>query len=174
MNNSSAIEGINGCNQELEKIHFIIEGIGSASHPIPYLTKYAIIKACGTVEFCFKTILSDSCANGQSQQIKNYIDNTFRNSSMNPSKDNISKVLKQFDEQWSLKFKERLSTLEHKERILDSLKSLNDARNTFAHGGNPSASFENVRNYFADSIKIIELIDEIVSGTPANGTQHMV
>lgn len=162
MNNSSATEVIAGCNLELEKIHNIIQGLGSTSHPVPYLTKYAIIKACGTIEYCFKTILADTYADGQSQQIKNYIDNTFRNSSMNPSMDKINRVLKQFDEEWNIKFKTELNLLEHKERIIDSLKSLNQARNTFAHGGNPTASFENIRSYFTDSIKVIEILDRIV------------
>lgn len=163
MNNVSALEVIEGCNTELEKIHFIIQGIGSTSHPVPYLTKYAIIKACGTIEYCFKTILSDSSVQGQSTQMKNYIDNTFRNSSLNPSRDNISKILKQFDVEWNNRFKIELDNLEHKERILDSLKSLNEARNTFAHGGNPSATFESIRNYFTDSVKIIEIIDLITT-----------
>lgn len=165
MNNSSAQEVIEGCSSELEKIHFIIQGIGVTSHPVPYLTKYAIIKACGTIEYCFKTILSDTCTSSQSQQVKNFVDNTFRNSSMNPNRDNISKVLKQFDEEWNTRFKAELNALDHKDRILDSLKSLNEARNTFAHGGNPSASFESVRNYFTDALKIIEIIDGIVNGT---------
>ena len=164
MNNSSAREVIEGCNIELEKIHHIIQGIGSTSHPVPYLTKYAIIKACGAIEYCFKTILSDTCSNIQTPQIRNFIDNTFRNSSMNPNRDNISRTLRQFDEEWNNRFKNKVNELEHKDRILDSLKSLNDARNTFAHGGNPSSSFDNVCNYFNDSLKIIEIIDEIVNG----------
>ncbi|MDY0202294.1 MAG: HEPN domain-containing protein [Tenuifilaceae bacterium] len=163
MNNSNAKDSIKGCKQELERIRAIIKKMGSASSPVSYLTKYAIIKTCGTIELCFKTIISDSCVEGQSQQIKNYIDKTFRNSSMNPNKDNMLKALNLFDKSWNTKFKERLKSLEHKERILDSLNSLNEARNTFAHGGNPSTSFENVNDYFMDSVKIIEIIDKIVS-----------
>jgi len=161
MNNLTAKEKIEQCREELEKIKQIIIVIGRTSHPVPFLTKYAIIKSCGTIETCFKTILSDYKIEEQNDKVKNFIDAKFRNSSINPSKNNIHKALKLFDEEWNNKFKEELGILDEKNKVLDSLKSLNEARNTFAHGGNPSSSFDNVFEYFQDSIKIIEIIDRI-------------
>lgn len=163
MNNTTAKEKIENCIEELEKIEHIIIGIGRTSHPVPFLTKYAIVKSCGTIEFCFKTIISDYKIEEQNDKVKNFIDAKFRNSSINPSKDNIHRYLKLFDEEWNSKFKEEIQQLTNKNKILDSLRSLNEARNTFAHGGNPSSSFDNVVEYFKDSIKIIEIIDYIAS-----------
>ncbi|MBW2663444.1 MAG: hypothetical protein JRD93_16020 [Deltaproteobacteria bacterium] len=59
MNNTTAKEKIEQCLEELEKIKDIIIAIGRTSHPVPFLTKYAIVKSCGTIEICFKAILSD-------------------------------------------------------------------------------------------------------------------
>ena len=163
MNNTTAKEKIDQCLEELEKIEHIIIGIGKTSHPVPFLTKYAIVKSCGTIEICFKSILSDYKIDEQNDKVKNFINANFRNSSINPSKDNIHRSLKLFDEEWNIKFKEEIEKLVNKDKILDSLKSLNEARNTFAHGGNPSSSFDNVVEYFKDSIKIIDIIDSIAS-----------
>lgn len=162
MNNLSAKEKIETCLEELNKIDKLIDGMGKLSNPVPYLTKYAIIKSCGTIEYCFKTILSD-IHNGQSSQVINFINNMFRNSSINPSKDNICKSLSRFDENWNDTFKDTLKNHPNKAKLESSLASLNNARNTFAHGGQPSASFENVVDYFKDSVEIIKILDNIVA-----------
>ena len=163
MNNTTAKDKIEQCLEELEKIKHIIIGFGRTSHPVPFLTKYAIIKSCGTIETCFKAILSDYKISEQNDQVKNFINARFRNSSINPSKENIHSALKLFDEEWNNQFKDEIGRLTDKHKVLDSLKSLNHARNTFAHGGNPSSSFDNVFEYFKDSIKIINIIDSIVA-----------
>jgi len=161
MNNISAQESIKACEEELNKISKLIDGMGKMSNPVPFLTKYAIIKSCGTIEYCFKTILSDVHQN-QTDQVKRFIDHMFRNSSINPSKDNICKSLERFDEKWNEEFKKKLKQRADVKKIESSLKSLNSARNTFAHGGHPSASFENVVDYFNDSVEIIKIVDAIV------------
>lgn len=161
MKNISAKESIDSCKDELKKIEKLIDGMGKMSNPVPFLTKYAIIKSCGTIEYCFKTIISDVHVN-QTNQIKNFIDKMFRNSSINPSKENICRSLERFDDSWNEQFKIQLKARKDSKKIEDSLKSLNSARNTFAHGGQPSASFENVMDYFLDSVEIIKIIDNIV------------
>ena len=161
--NDSVSERLVACIDEFETIDFIIKGMGSMSHPIPYLTRYSIIRACGAIEFGFKTIISDINIELQSKQLKQFIDIKFRNSSMNPSYSNICRGLASFDEKWKITFKKNIGELENKERILDSLDSLNNARNTFAHGGSPSASFVNVQIYFNDSIKVLEALELAVN-----------
>jgi hypothetical protein len=162
MNNENAQASIAVCKAELQRIFHLIEGLGHMSPVVPFLTNYSIVRACGTVEFCFKTIISDLHA-GHSPQVQNYVDNTIRNSSMNPSRDNISKTLRRFDEGWNTKFKDKLNTHEHSARLKSSIDSLNTARNSFAHGETPSSSFENIKNYFSDSVIILEILDEVVN-----------
>jgi hypothetical protein len=162
MNNSKAQESIDVCDLELQRIFHLIEGHGHLSPIVPFLTNYSIVRACGTIEFSFKTIISD-LHSGHSQQVKNYVDNTIRNSSMNPSWDNICKTLKRFDEDWNKSFKQKLKDHEHSNRLKDSIDSLNNARNSFAHGDSPSSSFENIRNYFNDCVLILKMLDEVVN-----------
>lgn len=161
MNNQTALASLNDCSAEIVKLQQIIDVFGQAHTIVPFLTNYAIIKCCGTIENCFKIIISDF-HNSLPPQAKNYIENTFLYSSMNPSKDNICKSLKKFDEQWNIDFKDKLNLEVDKNRIESSLNSLNEARNAFAHGGNPAVSFASVVTYFVDSKKIIEILDDVV------------
>ena len=161
MNNQEAQENIDKCHEELERIYHLIRGHGT-SPIVPFLTNYSIVKACGTIEFCFKTIISDSLS-VHSTQIANYIDNTIRNSSMNPSRDNIYRTLRKFDEGWSSDFKKQLNNHKHSARLKSSIDSLNSSRNSFAHGDPLTPSFDDIKNYFNDSVIIIEILDEIVS-----------
>ncbi|RKE03483.1 HEPN domain-containing protein [Marinifilum flexuosum] len=161
MRNDDALGAITACREELQRIYHTIEGLGHLSPIVPFLTNYSIVKTCGTIEFCFKTIIAD-IHSGQSTQVITYVDNTIRNSSMNPSRDNICKTLKKFDVNWNREFKEKLNEHEHSQRLKSSIDSLNSARNAFAHGENPSSSFENIRSYFNDTVIIMEMLDEVV------------
>jgi hypothetical protein len=161
MNNLGAKQSIDNCILEIDEIQKIIDVFGQSHSIVPYLTNYAIIKCCGTIENTFKSILSDF-HNTLPIQAKNYIEITFTNSSMNPTKDNICKSLKRFDENWNTEFKQKLDLEPNKSQIDSSLKSLNDARNEFAHGGYPKVSFGSVKTYFNDSKRIIEIIDDVV------------
>ena len=162
MNNQEALFSIKSCRNELQRIFHLIEGHGHMSPIVPFLTNYAVIKSCGTIEFCFKTIISDIHA-GQSPQIVNYVDNTIRNSSMNPSLENICKTLKKFDLNWNESFKTKLNQHTNHQRIKSSMESLNTARNSFAHGQTPVSSFENIRTYFEDTVEVLNILDEIVN-----------
>lgn len=162
MNNKEVEKNLRICEEDLKAIDAIHKIVGIDSPIMLYLTRYAIIKSCGTIEFAYKNLIAEFCENSQSLQVKNFINNKVRNNSNNPTLDNIYRLLTDFDETWLKKFKERIDVMVNKERILFSLKSLNDARNDFAHGGNPSASFEDIGKYFQDSKQIILILDDIV------------
>lgn len=161
MNNQNAKTLIDTCINELQKIEDLINGLGHLSKPVPYLTKYTVIKSCWTIESCFKTILSDVHQN-QSTQIQNYINKTIRESSMNPNYKNICTILNRFDINWKNNFKQQLNSHTDSTQLKDSLKSLNEIRNTFAHWGSIHQSFQTIKGYFIDSVEIIKIIDKVV------------
>lgn len=160
MKNSEVQKVIAECLSELKHVKAEIKRVGATDMLVPILTRYAVIKACGSIELGFKTLLSD-VHNDQSQQIKNFIDHEIRNNSMNPSLDNIHRTLNKFDEAWNDNFKKKLNNLPTK--VKTSIKSLNAARNTFAHGGNPSCTFDDVTTYFNDSVRVLRAIDAAIS-----------
>ena len=162
MNNLIADTALNDCKSELLQIESLIQNAGSMSATAKYFTFYSLIKACGTIEFAFKTIISD-VHNGASSQLTRYIDLKIRSSSMNPSYSNIYNLLKDFDEVWAADFKRVCNSVPDGPRFVSSLDSLNKNRNAFAHGQRISASFSDIKSYFLDSSKIIELLDGVVN-----------
>lgn len=163
MNNVKAAQLIEACVIELDDINGIIQQTNPFDEIIPFLTNYAIIKSCGTIEQSFKAIIADFCQANQNPQVQNYIQNTFRESSQNPSYDNICRSLAAFDTNWNDSFKKKIQKKKNSFKLKTSLKSLNEARNTFAHGSKTSVSFSSVVDYFQDSLVIIETLDSVVT-----------
>ncbi|MGV2449130.1 UNVERIFIED_CONTAM: HEPN domain-containing protein [Ralstonia mannitolilytica] len=160
MNNRDAQSLVDECDYDFDRIERVIDVLHSTNTAVPYLTKYAIIKACGTLEQAFKIIISDFSCSGQSAQVRKFIETSFKESSINPNLDNIHKSLKRFDDQWNETFKALLTNDNDNERIKASIASLNNARNQFAHGGNPTATFTDIKAYFDDAKKIILYLDQ--------------
>jgi hypothetical protein len=161
MRNNTVSSVVTDCHDEFKKIEHIILGLGRMHHIMPFLTKYAIIRGCGAIEFSYKTIICDAHV-VPNPRTNNFIDEMLRNSSMNPSIDNIYRSLKRFDDGLGIELSRRLKLRPDRRKVESSLKSLNEARNAFAHGGHPTTSFEQAVEYFNDSLAIIEILDDIV------------
>jgi hypothetical protein len=163
MNNSQVQQQLDECAVDLVQVATIVTGLGIGSNIVPYLTKYALIRACGVIEQSFKAVIVDHCSRRSKKQVKQFLTRRIRDGSANPSFDNMCRFLGDFDDDWKCKFKEELALEPNKTQLMTSLQSLVDARNNFAHGGNPSASLGDVTRYFADARRIIEIMDQVVS-----------
>lgn len=163
MNNCAVATLLDQCAEELSNLESSVNQLGASHSLVPYLSRYGLIKACGTIEQAFKAIVADECSRRARKQIKNFLADKVTNSSSNPSIDNICKLLKSFDSFWKTEFKRSVSTHPNSSQLKDSLQSLVDARNEFAHGGNPHVSIGDVRQYFLDAQEILEKLDHVVS-----------
>lgn len=159
MNNLDVKDLVNNCEEELEKIKEFIES-NKFSPMQPFLTKYTVIKVCGTLEQSFKILISDFTCKDQKPQVKKFIDESFRRSSMNPNMENIRGALGRFDENWKDNFNDLVKNDENSTIIVEAIKSLNTNRNSFAHGGNITPSFNDIYTYFQHSKKIIKYIED--------------
>lgn len=162
MNNVEALEVLDSCATELESIKALLYGLGEGARPSPYLKKYAVIRATGSIEIGFKQIIADKVDEGSEVQVKNFIKRKIRESSCNPKLSMIENMLSEFDGRWRDKFDELLS-LENKPALKGSLTELVNARNEFAHGGAPDIDIVHTINYFEDGKKILEILDEVVN-----------
>lgn len=156
-------ELLDECQQDLRRVEVIIVSLGGSSNIVPYLNNYAIIKACGTIEVAFKRIITDYCSKRSKKQVKKFLTRKVRDNSMNPSYDTICRTLGDFDRDWKSKFKDDVNAHAEKDVILTSIKSLVDARNSFAHGGHPGLSINDTISYYLKFREAIELLDTTVS-----------
>lgn len=163
MNNVDVQQILDDGEQDLLRVKAIVDSLGISSNIVPYLNNYAVIKACGTIEVAFKAIIADYCSRRSKKQVKEFLTRKIRDNSMNPSYNNICRTLGDFDKDWSKRFKSDINTHAQKSVILTSIQSLVDARNSFAHGGNPGLSINDTITYYTNSKEIIELLDTIIS-----------
>lgn len=162
MNNREVMKILNVCDEELSSISALLVGIGDEAKPAPYVKKYAVIRATGTIEIGFKKIIADKVDEGSHIQIKNFINRKIRNSSNNPKMGIIENMLHEFDSRWGEKFNELLA-FEDRPQLKSSLTELVDARNEFAHGGNPDVNIKDTIKYFTDGKKILKILDTVVN-----------
>ena len=162
MNNGEVQLLLTNCDAELTHIDTIIFGLGGTNLIVPYLNKYSVIKSCGTIEISFKTLIADFCSKRSKPQVKNFLNKRVRENSANPSYSRILQILAEFDGNWVTNFKIQMQALPNYNSIKSSIQSLVDARNDFAHGGNPTITFTDIKNYFDESKQLIVTLDSVI------------
>lgn len=160
--NNTEVQGIlQSCREELQNINSLIVGLGGGAVP-EYIQRYAVIRATGTIETGFKTIIADKVDEGSHVQVKNFIEKKIRNSSCNPRLGQIESMLCEFDQRWKTKFDELLA-LEDRPGLKGALTELVNARNGFAHGGVTSLNIQTTIEHFESGIKVLNILDSVVN-----------
>lgn len=164
--NSDIQQMIDSCKEELEDIESRLQTLSATDSCRKYLTNYSLIKACGTAEFAYRSIIADYFKKYASPQIDTYLENTIRNASSSAKYDNMSNLLAKFDKAWSDAFKAAVashvdgkSNNKDGQRLISSSNSLITNRHNFAHGKNPTVGFLDIKNYFYDVVTLINLLD---------------
>ncbi|WP_144474215.1 HEPN domain-containing protein [Bacillus pumilus] len=162
MSNIEARQILANCKDELNVIKkFINEDKFNSKNP--YLVKYCVIRVSGSIETAFKTIVADAFDFNATEKVRNFVEKEIRESSKNPSYSNMCSLLKKIDNSWNEKFKESVNEEKRRDTsLLSSLESLNEARNSFAHGKNTTVTMDGVLLYFEKASKIIEILDSVV------------
>lgn len=164
MNNTEVLQMLDDCEDELKNIQQSINELGYANIILAYLTRYAVIKACSTIERAFKIIIADYCSQNATQQVKTYLDKRVRASSTTPTYRNINALLSQFDSNWNEEFKNRIKNHSQKDMFLNSIQSLVDARNSIAHGSNnyPAPTISDTITYYTNFRIVMDILDDVV------------
>ncbi len=163
MNNLDVQQFLTDCDTELGHIETLINTLGGTNLIVPYLNKYSVIRACGTIEISFKTVIADYCSKRSKPQVKTFLNKKVRENSANPTYDKIIQILNDFDNNWVNNFKTQLQALPNYQIIQSSIQSLVDARNDFAHGGNPTVTFTDIKSYFSEAKVLIATLDSIIA-----------
>jgi len=165
INNTDVKEILRASLEEIENIDNIITNfLGSTSPASPYMSRYAIIKACSSIERSFKVIIADFLLlHTTNESLSNFINNSIRHTSTNPKYETIVNVLKGIDRNLGNNFKIKAKEIEDFEKVKDSLNSLVNERNTLAHGGSPTITSKDVIRHFKNAIFILIALENICS-----------
>ena len=134
------------CTAELNDIEARINALPSLDKGRQYFTNYALIKACGTVEFVYRSIVADHFSQLSNSRIDTYLDSTIRQGSNSAKYENMKKILNKFDTQWGTNFQMAVKANRH----------------NFAHGKSPTATFLEIKQYYTDVVSLIQIFDTIV------------
>ena len=155
-------EKLKDCTDDLQKIKERIDK-NQFDDMVMFLQRYAIIKACGTIEVVIKNMIADYVDAETIPEVQNYISIKVRESSTNPSTGNISNLLGEFSSKvWKVNFDKKVQQHTTEKASLNSLVQL---RNDFAHGQSPNTTIHTIIRYFRDSCVIITLVEETLNGT---------
>lgn len=97
MHNEEVNLSIEDCRQEMTRLKALIAMVGAMSPVSNFLTKYAAVRCCGTLEQGYKSIIADYYEQF-SDQLVSFISTHVRESSKNPTLANICTILNAFDE----------------------------------------------------------------------------
>jgi hypothetical protein len=165
MNNADVAALLEECREELRAITALLTGMGDGARPTPYIKKYAVIRATGSIETAFKQIIADRVDRDSHTQLKNFISRKIRNSSYNPRLEMIENMLSEFDDQWRARFDEKVA-LADKATLKGALTELVKARNSFAHGGAVELPIATTVECFESGCIVLRLLDEAVHEEP--------
>lgn len=154
---------INDCTAELADINHRISRMPPLDKGKTYYTQYALIKACGTLEYVYRSIVADYFSQFGIPQIETYLEKDIRNGSMSATYDNMKKLLKRFDESWSDLFTAKVQAHENGQRLISSAKSIVNNRHQFAHGKTPTATFSDIQQYYSDALILVGIVDETIN-----------
>lgn len=154
---------LDDCYDELNDIKLKMEKIPVLDKTRMYLTQYALIRSCGTVEYVYRAIIADFFEEKSPIQIHNYLDKTIRNGSMSAKYSNMLSLLGKFDKDWKNDFAAKVRSLDNFQRLIDSSNSLVTDRHAFAHGKSTSISLSDIYQYYDDVVKLIDVVNEIIN-----------
>lgn len=153
---------LDDCDRELEDIGKRIEKTDAYDKIRNYLTNYALIKASGTLEFIYRSIVADYFLKLSDARIENYLDATIRQGSLSVIYDNMCRLLRRFDDKWEKTFKTNVNLEEDGKSLIDSSNSLVKNRHNFAHGKNPTATYLDIMEYYKNVKKLVGIFDDVV------------
>ena len=153
---------IEDCQADLDRIFHLIEGLGSLAPASGYLTKFALIRICGTLEVCYKKLIADYYES-ISPELQRFITIHVRDASLNAKYENICKVLSDFDEGKYDAFKTSINARTDKNDLLHAISDLNNARNSVAHGDSTSMSFKEMKQKFESSVILLKELEQVLN-----------
>lgn len=153
---------INDCSAEIADIEVKLQALQPFDKEVRYLTNYALIKASGTVEVVYRSIVADHFSQLSNSRIDTFLDAAVRNGQMSAKYEQMCNLLQKFDVGWRDSFKAAVLANPDGQRLMAASNSLVTNRHAFAHGKNPTASFQDIKRYYQDVLQLIAIFDSVV------------
>ena len=145
------------CDSEIEIIKKWIDNHKLDSN-VKFLVSYAVIRASGSIEVVFKSMISTFLSQNCIKETKQYLAKNIVESSANPSPTMIKKFLEKFDSDRTKEFEDKLKGTQEK----GDLTSLVNLRNNIAHGQPIPSTITEVESYYLSGKMVLQTLEQIL------------
>lgn len=143
------LERLFGYAEELQKT------LDVDSEVVSHFTSYLCVRTSGYVESSVKIILREYVTSKTSDpRLVNLVDARLKRT-MNPRKGAILNLTREFGKDWRDNLKGEIEG-----ELVKSLEDIVDKRNDIAHGKDVDLSLNDLKRYFEDAKRVVEIIDQ--------------
>lgn len=121
-----------------------------------HFARYLCIKTSGLLENYIKSQIGDYVDVCSSKPTAKYVRNRMKTFT-NVDCDKLITFLDSFNSEWTAAFLAKMN-----DRLKSSLNSLISNRNNIAHGNTDSITFNNIKQYYNDTKKVIDILDQVI------------
>jgi len=151
----SSIKEIDAQRKRLDALFDKATDLSGDPELLAHWAKYLCVLVCGFLENSVELCLSDYCQKRSDECINNFISSELR-SFQNPKMAKILELFGTFSKTWEEDMRNSSDG-----RISDAVNSIVANRHMIAHGGRSQISMSAVKNYYADIVRAVELMQKI-------------
>ena len=148
-------------NNLLLGVDSIIRDIKASKYPPTiqsYLAEYLIITISSAYQEALKQIILQYVSTASTVELHSYVGSLLQRTP-NPKAEYIKNAVKGFSPKW------HRSLLRLKVERFNDMDSINNLRNSIAHGAQVSVTLDEAVKYYKSSRKVIEKVDLLLLGT---------
>lgn len=123
------------------------------------LSGYLVVYISGIYEDCIEYLFIQRAGINNDEEIKNFVKTLIDHHFRNPNYENIKKMVKALDPRYKDIFYEKINN----ENVV-ALNSIINNKNNIAHGKSSNATIREIKNYHKNTLKIFEVLEEILLG----------
>jgi len=139
---------------QLDYLFAKVSSLGSDLEMQSHWSRYLCVRVSGFLEIAVKTIYKNYAKEKACPFVVNYVENQL-SYFQNPRMDKILNIAKSFNPEWAEKI--RLAT---EGEIKDAIETIGINRNKIAHGENVGITYVNIKKYYENVLKLIELLEK--------------
>jgi len=121
------------------------------------LSNYLVVFISGIYEDCVEQLFIERACKNDDEQIQNLVKNLIDKHFRNPMYREVKKWVKYFDSKYVTTFQSKID-----DKNIQAIDSIVENKNRVAHGENSNATFKDVNIWYNNSLKIFEVLEEIL------------
>jgi hypothetical protein len=140
--------------EKINRIYTLVDDFEGDDEIKSHLVKYLCILSNGHIEESLRIIYSQYVDNKSHKHVTHYVARDL-DGFMNPNIEKILNLAGKFSPNWRKELDKNIT-----DEMKKSINSIVYIKNSLAHGRNASISYMNLKKYWENTIKVLDLIED--------------